>query len=68
MVNVPDMNPRQKGCTLPCRHARMQVPQPHTAPASGARPPRFSATSQLCDLKQIAQLLWASVASVVKGT
>lgn len=67
VVNMPDMNPRQKGCTLQCRHARTQVPQPHTATASRARPPRLNATSQLCDLKQTTQLLWASVASVVKG-
>lgn len=42
--------------------------QPHTATASGDRPPGFNATSPRCDLKQVTQLLWASVASTVKGT
>lgn len=41
---------------------------PRTAAASGGRPPGFQATSQLCDLKQVTQPLWASAASAGKGT
>lgn len=54
-------------------HAAMQT-RMHISPSAlrshglRARWPRLNATSQLCDLKQVTQLLWTSVASAVKGT
>lgn len=55
--NMLDMNTRQQGCRLQCRHACLQALRPRTAIASGAGLLRFNATSQLCDLKQTTQLL-----------